>query len=99
MSSGAKRQILVSLKYYSDKENILRQSTHSVDIRDFRECENNILEKVHMNYAKRTLILSKYASNVEAQGELARFLLQHKVWGLTIKYWSRLCHDTSSPFY
>ena len=43
LSSGAKRRILVSLKYYSDKENILRQSTHSADIRDFREKESNIL--------------------------------------------------------
>ena len=96
LSSGAKRRILVSLKYYSDKENILRQSTHSADIRDFREKESNILEKLHMNYAKRTLNLSKYASNMAVQGELARFPLQHKAWGLAIKYWLRLCHGTSN---
>ena len=34
---GTKRRILVSLKYHSDTENILRQSTLSNDIRDFRE--------------------------------------------------------------
>ena len=94
LSSGAKRRILVSLKYYSDKENILRQSTHSADIRDLGE--SNILEKLHMNYAKRTLNLSKYASNMAVQGELARFPLQHKAWGLVIKYWLRLCHGTSN---
>ena len=64
LSSGAKRRILVNLKYYSDKENVLRQSTHSADIRDFREKESSISEKLHMNYAKRTLNLSKYANNI-----------------------------------
>ena len=87
LSSGAKRRILVNLKYYSDKENILHQSTHSADIRDFREKESNILEKLHMSYAKRTLNLSKYASNMAVQWQLARFPLQHRTWGLAIKYW------------
>ena len=95
LSSGAKRRILVSLKYYSDKENVLCQSTHSRDIRDFRENENNISEKLHMNYAKRTLHFSKYASNMAVQGELARFPLHHKAPGLAIKYWLRLCNVTS----
>ena len=49
-----------------------------------------------MNYAKRTLNLSKYASNMAVQGELARFPLLHKAWGLVIKYWLRLCHGTSN---
>ena len=96
LSSGAKRRILVSLKYYSDKKNILRQSINSSDIRNFRENGNNELEKLHMNYAKRTLNLSKYASNMAVQGELARFPLLHKAWGLAIKYWLRLCHGTSN---
>ena len=63
---------------------------------DFWENENNILEKPHMNYAKRTLYLSKYASNMAVQGEIARFPLQHKAWGLAIKYWLRLCHVASN---
>ena len=49
-----------------------------------------------MNYAKRILNLSKYASNMAEQGELSRFPLQHKAWGLAIKYWLRLCHGTSN---
>ena len=68
LSPGAKRRVLVSLKYYSDKENLLRQSTHTNDIRDFKEKDTNVLEKLHMNYAKRTLNLSKYASNIAVQG-------------------------------
>ena len=67
LSSGTKWRILVSLKYYSDEENILRQSTHSADIRDFLENEDNTLEKLHMNYAKRTLNLNKYTSNMAVQ--------------------------------
>ena len=59
-------------------ENILRQSINSSDIRNFRENGNNELEKLHMNYAKRTLNLSKYDSNMAVQGELARFPLLHK---------------------
>ena len=96
LSPGAKRRILVSLKYYSDKENILRQSTHTNDIRDFKEKDTNVLDKLHTNYAKRTLHLSKYASNIAVQGELARFPLLHKAWGLAVKYWLRLCHGTSN---
>ena len=96
LSPGAKRRILVSLKYYSDKENILRQSTHTNDIRDFKEKDTNVLDKLHTNYAKRTLNLSKYASNIAVQGELARFPLLHKAWGLAVKYWLRLCHGTSN---
>ena len=49
-----------------------------------------------MNNAKRTLNLSKYASNMAEQGELARFPILHKAWGLAIKYWLRLCHGTSN---
>ena len=95
LSPGAKRRILVSLKYYSDKENILRQSTHTNDIRDFKEKDTNVLEKLHMNYAKRTLNLSKYASSIAVQGELARFPFLHNAWGLAVKYWLRLCNGTS----
>ena len=95
LSPGAKRRILVSLKYYSDKENILRQSTHTNDIRDFKEKDTNVLEKLHMNYAKRTLNLSKYASNIAVQGDLARFPLLHNARGLAVKYWLRLCYGTS----
>ena len=48
-----------------------------------------------MNYAKRTLHLSKYASNMAVQGELSRFPLHHKARGFAIKYWLRLCYVTS----
>ena len=41
-----------TFKYYCDKDNILRQSTHTNDIRDFKEKDANVLEKLHMNYAK-----------------------------------------------
>ena len=49
-----------------------------------------------MNYAKRVLNLSKYASNMVVQGELVRFLIQYKAWGLAIKYWLGSCHGTSN---
>ena len=47
LSPDAKKRIHVSLKYYSDKENILRQSTRTNDIRDFKEKYTNVLEKLY----------------------------------------------------
>jgi len=95
--SSHNRRILINLRYLSDKQELLRQSPNSIYcIQDFKEKENNLVERLHMNYAKRILNLNKYASNTAVQGELGRHPLLHKAWGLAIKYWLRLTQGTSN---
>ena len=51
------------LKYHYVKEKYTSPPTHSNDIWAFRDLDNNILEKLHMIYAKCTLLNMMTSSN------------------------------------
>ena len=54
------------------------------------------IEKVHTSFMKRTLDISKYASNKILYGKLARFPLLHNAWALGVKYWLSLCNGAKN---
>ena len=56
----------------------------------------NAIEKVYISFMKRTLNISKYASNKILYGELARFPLLHNAWALGVKYCLCLCNGTKN---
>ena len=85
------RRILIPINDYGDKIDLLTRgnnSRYSFD-NSFGKYGNDI-ERVHTSFMIRTLDISKYASNKQLYGELARFLLLHNAWALGMKYWLRL---------
>ena len=52
------------------------------------------IEQVHTAYMKKTLNVTKFASNMCMYSEL--FPLLHNAWSLVIKYWLRLCTGTGN---
>ena len=96
VNNGPPRKILIKLKSYSDKEEILRLANHSgYQISNFVENENEI-EKIHHDFCKKSLNISKYASNTAVQGELGRMPIVSIARGLAIKYWLRLNSGTEN---
>ena len=94
--NGPPRKILVKLKCYSDKLELMSSVDNTVyKISKFIEYENAI-EKVHYDYCKKSMNISKYASNTAVQGELGRSPITNTAKGLTIKYWLRLHSGTKN---
>ena len=56
----------------------------------------NTIEKVHHDYCKKSLNISKYASSSAVQGELGRLPIINIAKGLAIKYWLRLHFGTKN---
>ena len=88
------RKILVRLKYYSDKEMLLRE--HSDIFGDYVIKQDNEVEKLHHYFCKRALNVSKYASTNAITAEIGRLPISHKAWGLVVKYWLRLENETGN---
>ena len=67
------RKILIKLKSYSDKLEILGlTNSHNYVISNFVENDYSI-EKVYNDFSKKSLNVSKYASNAAIQSELGRY--------------------------
>ena len=92
---GTARKILVKLKYYSDKQELLRSSHIDYSISNFAEKELSI-EKVQNDFCKKSLNMSKYASNTAIHGELGRFPLSNTARSAIIRYWLRLNAGTKN---
>ena len=87
-----KRKILVKVKDYEDKELILRQmSTH---ISNFESDVKYKIDKVHTDFCKRALNVTKFSSTTAVMGELGRYPIIYNAWGHSIKYWLRLNNGT-----
>ena len=84
------------MKFYSDKQELLRLANiQSYPISNFSEKESSI-EKVHNYFCKRSLNMSKYASNTAIQEELGRYPIYNIAKGFVIKYWLRLNSGTKN---
>ena len=94
--NGPPRKFLVKLRCYSDKLQLLSTVGNTVyQISKFCEYDSDI-EKVHHDYCKKAMNISKYASNTAVQGELGRSPIINTAKGLTIKYWLRLHSGTKN---
>ena len=74
------RKILIKLVSYSQKEFLLRDYSHILEIMLIKTKTRSI-EKVHQYFCKRTLNVSKYASKNAVNAELGRSPIMHKGWG------------------
>ena len=92
----APRKILVKLKFYSDKQELFRSiNENSYVITNFVEKENDI-EKVHHDFCKKSLNISKNASNMAVQAELGRNPVMNSAKSFAVKYWLRLKSGTQN---
>ena len=90
------RKILVKFKFYSDKKNFLSNSlSNSVIASDFVGAEESI-EKVLHDFCKKSLNISKFASNLAVRGELGRYPISHSANAFAVKYWLRLSTGTAN---
>ena len=90
------RKILVKLKLYSDKQELFRLVNDSLfTISNFVEKES-IIEKVHNDFCKKALNISKYASNMAVQAELGRYPIINSAKSFAVKYWLRLKSGTEN---
>ena len=95
-NNGPPRKILIKLGSYSDKMELFSALDDSVyHISKFYEYKDDI-EKVHHDYCKKSLNISKYASSTAVQGELGRKPIINIAKGLAIKYWLRLHFGTEN---
>ena len=90
------RKILIKFKFYSDKLDLFRHSYGSCyTISNFTDQEN-ILEKVHHDYCKKALNITKFASNTAVRGELGRYPIVNTAYSFAIKYWLRMSLGTKN---
>ena len=94
-NQGHCRSIMIRLKNIQDKEIILR-NTSSYRVSDFRGNTPVHIDKFQSLYCKKSLNVSKYASNVAVLGELGRFPIMNNVWAIAVKYWLRLVQSTAN---
>ena len=86
---------MIRLKNIQDREIILR-NTSSYRVSDFRDNTPVYIDKFQSLYCKKSLNVSKYASNVAVLGELGRFPIMNNVWAIAVKYWLRLVQSTAN---
>ena len=90
------RKILVKLKRYTDKEKILRSDCSSYKFTNFENTSYSDIAKMHMDFCKKALNVSKFCSNTAVYTEMGVFPLEHQAQSLTIKYWLRLVNGTEN---
>ena len=76
--SDTNRHILIRLKNYCDKDDLVNSAGNSpYVVENFTAGYKNEIEKVHISFMKRIVNVSKYSINKSMYGELARFPLSY----------------------
>ena len=96
VNPNQKSRILVKLKKFEDKENLLRSNCSSYRFTNFETRDRSDVEKMHADYCKRTLNMSKYSSTTAIYSELGVYPVENQACSLAIKYWLRLVNDTEN---
>ena len=75
-------------------EKLLRERPNIIS--NYHDKRENQDEKLHQYFCKRSLNISKYASNTAVSTELGRFPITHQAWRQSMKYWVRLESGTGN---
>ena len=95
-SQNTNRKILVKLEKYSDKLALLSKDQADFKLSNFETPCLSDLDKLHLSFCKKSLNMSKYASNTGVLFELGALPVEHKAFSLVIKYWLRLTGGTKN---
>ena len=96
VATGSNRRILIKLENFDVKQEILSKCSGNYMFTDFQDDCISDVDKAHMDFCKKSLNISKYASNTAVYFELGVTPLQHKMLSLAIKYWLRLTNGTEN---
>ena len=97
-STGVNRRILIKMSNYSEKQKVLSQSDSNNLFSNYEDKSITDTNKTFADFCKRSLNISKYASNTATQFELGCKPIDNKMFSLAIKYWLRLANGTSNLF-
>ena len=92
---GQNRRILIKLNNLNDKHKILRKEC-DYNFVNFTPPEYSDIDKVQFKFLKRSLNVSKFASNTAICHELGLTPMQHKAHSQAIKYFLRLENGTKN---
>ena len=95
-SQAHNRSIIIKMKYYEDKQSLLRLNHPNYKFSNFIQPNYSDISKRQLDYCKKSLNLSKFTSNTAVQYELGRSLIDFKAYALAIKYWLRLTTGTEN---
>ena len=84
----------MKLKQYDDVELLLRQNSNC--LQSFQQNKTHSIEKVHNDFCKKILGVSKYSSTSAVNSELGRFPILNNALSFAVKYWIRLNSGTSN---
>ena len=96
LSVGASRRILIKLDNFDDKQEILAKNNANYTFSDYKDTTVSDVDKTYLDYCKRSLNISKYASNTATYFELGVYPIEHKMFSLAVKYWQRLASGTEN---
>ena len=94
--NGHSRDILIKLLTFKDKENILGTHNGTFKFRRYKSEDYSDITKAQLDFCKKSLNLSKYASSCAVRLELGIHTMDAKAHSLAIKYWLRLETGTSN---
>ena len=93
---GQSRRFIIKMKNYEDKAALLRLNSAQFTFTNYTPPNYSDITKNYFDYCKKSLNVSKYASNTAVQYELGRGLIDHKAFALAIRYWLRLAKGTKN---
>ena len=96
----SQQTMYITVADLTDKVLLLHHKRQGKDEIIFEDCLSSLwneYEKVHLNYCKFVLGISKYASNLAVLGELGRFPVADKITVSHVLYWLRLEQGTENP--
>jgi len=94
-TASESRSILINLKNYQDVEYLL-QCPSPYKFQVYEDKSSNDIDIFHTSFCKKSLNVSKYASNLAVLGELGRYPLSINCIVQVIKYWIRLSNGTKN---
>ena len=95
-SPGENRRILIKMSNYSDKQKVLSQSDSNYIFSNYIDKSISNTNKTFADFCKRSLNITKFASNTATQFELGCKPIDNKMFCLAVKYWLRLANGTSN---
>ena len=95
-SPGENRRILIKMSNYSDKQKVLSQSDSNHIFSNYIDKSISNTNKTFADFCKRSLNITKFASNTATQFELGCKPIDNKMFCLAVKYWLRLANGTSN---
>ena len=90
------RRIIIKMSNFDDKLTILSNNNSNYTFINYEEKSTSDTDKAYTDFCKRSLNMSKYASNTATHFELGSKPLDNKMQSLAVKYWLRLANGTNN---